>query len=353
MKVFTSVIIPIILLTSCRTMESFPIDYMVPASVTFPSQLRRVAIVNNVSKSPGDNFLISKKTTSNEKEKITFGNVALVTESFAKHIAATNYFDEVLICDSALRAYDTIPRKSILSKKEVNELTDNFNVDALFSLENLQIKSVNAVEYIPDIQNHYETLDVTVYTTVSVYLPQRSTPMATITASDSIFWARIKYGWVLSTLAIFDEQIMKEVIDFTGSIPVKYLIPGWKTVDRYIYINGSTEMRDATVCVHKNEWDKAYELWKQANLSKKKKLQMYSALNIAVYHEINDNIEEAITWATKAKELAQRIEKAKESFPQEKVTNSFLFSVYIDNLKIRKADLSILNAQMQRLKEDF
>ena len=37
---------------SCQSLEQISIDYMQPGDMTFPSQLRKVAIVNNTSTEP-------------------------------------------------------------------------------------------------------------------------------------------------------------------------------------------------------------------------------------------------------------------------------------------------------------
>ena len=48
-------------LGSCQSLEQISIDYMQPGDMTFPSQLRKVAIVNNTSTEP-DNKLIRPKS---------------------------------------------------------------------------------------------------------------------------------------------------------------------------------------------------------------------------------------------------------------------------------------------------
>ena len=49
-------------LGSCQSLEQISIDYMQPGDMTFPSQLRKVAIVNNTSTEP-DNKLITQTET--------------------------------------------------------------------------------------------------------------------------------------------------------------------------------------------------------------------------------------------------------------------------------------------------
>ena len=54
-------------LGSCQSLEQISIDYMQPGDMTFPSQLRKVAIVNNTSTEP-DNKLITQ--TEKPKENV-------------------------------------------------------------------------------------------------------------------------------------------------------------------------------------------------------------------------------------------------------------------------------------------
>ena len=48
--------------SSCQTVEQLSIDYMLPAEISFPNELKRVAVVNNVSDTP-DNTLPPKDNT--------------------------------------------------------------------------------------------------------------------------------------------------------------------------------------------------------------------------------------------------------------------------------------------------
>lgn len=52
--------------SSCQTVEQLSIDYMLPAEISFPNELKRVAIVNNVSATP-DNTLPPKENKIKDK----------------------------------------------------------------------------------------------------------------------------------------------------------------------------------------------------------------------------------------------------------------------------------------------
>ena len=65
-KSYSLAFVTIFLLTlgSCQSLEQISIDYLQPANLNFPPQLRKVAIVNNISNAP-DNKLIA--ATENQR----------------------------------------------------------------------------------------------------------------------------------------------------------------------------------------------------------------------------------------------------------------------------------------------
>ncbi len=249
-----------LLLGGCQTVEQLSIDYMLPAEVSFPPSLKRVAVVNNMPSIP-DNKLIVEETDEKKKDETEIarktkyfnGNAKITTEALAEALANENYFDEVVICDSMLRANDMIPRESTLSKSEVESLTESLNVDFLIALENIQIRSLRKIEYLREWGVYAGTIDVKVYPTVKVYLPNRNGPMVTINTNDSIFWDYAAPSIAQAGAGLISEtEMLKEASEFAGTVPVKYMLPHWKTASRYLFTSGSVNMRDAADYVREN-----------------------------------------------------------------------------------------------------
>ena len=203
-------------------------------------------------------------------------------------------------------------------------------------------------------------MDVKAYPTVKVYLPSRSKPITTLHPTDSIFWEEYG-GSVTETFAhmIPDAQMLREASEFAGTIPVKQLLPFWKTGKRYLYTGGSVQMRDAAIFVRENSWDRAFELWEQVyNGTKKEKKKMKAALNIAVYYEMKDSLAKAEEWAVKAQQLAQKVDK--KNIPEnaayatiDDIPNYYLTTLYANELKERNSQLPKLKMQMERFNDDF
>ena len=144
----------LLLFSGCQSVEQLSIDYMLPAEVSFPETLKRVAIVNNMPEVPDNKLIASeedkKKSETEIARKVDYynGDATITTEALANALAAENYFNEIVICDSALRAKDITPRENTLTKDEVNELTQSLDVDFLIALENIQMHSIRRINFI-------------------------------------------------------------------------------------------------------------------------------------------------------------------------------------------------------------
>ena len=352
------------LTTGCQSVQPLYIDYMLPAEVSFPSSLKRVGVVNNmpispeVTRMPEDAEPPKDKLEIRRKTEYYLGDARLATESLAESLAAENYFDEVIICDSALRAYDQMPRESTLSRAEVNRLSRDLGVDFLVALENVQLRSLRRVNRLPDINAYYETTDVKVLPTFSVYLPNRNGALATIQSIDSIFWEEMGTSeGELQARSIPKDELIEAASQFAGTLPVRHLLPHWKTTQRYLFTGGSVDMRDAAVYVREGNWPDAITLWKRHyDAQKKGKQKMYAACNIALGYEMQDSIAAATEWAEKAQHVAYQIDRLDEknvgNLNAADVPNYVFTTVYLQELQERLQGMARLDAQMQRFKDE-
>lgn len=128
-----------------------------------------------------------------------------------------------------MRANDKLARESTLSQEEVRQLASSLGVDFIIALENLQLKATKSVRFLNEFNCFQGAVDVKVYPTVKVYLPERSRPMTTLHPNDSIFWEEFGGTAVeAATRMIRDKQMLEEAAVFAGTVPVKYLVPMWK-----------------------------------------------------------------------------------------------------------------------------
>ena len=347
--------------SSCISLDELSIDYLQPAKVSFPLEIKKVGVINNTTFRK-DKEIKESKTIFNKliTDTIFQGNTKRATEALAENVVAANYFDEVIICDSALREKDLLPRDPELSQEEVKQLTSDLGVDMLLSVEDVIIEMKKKTE---DHGNFYrKTIDATVKPVIKIYMPSRSKPLVSVYPEDKIFWEGYGRTDAEATKDLIKEDtLIKETSEFAGELPVKHILPTWNTANRYYYIGGSLELRDGGVLIREGLWDDALKLWLIANSKKSYKLKMRSAFNIALYYESHDEIEKAIEWAEKANQLVLIKEKIKELPVKEgkaMTTNNYsqdyiLTTRYLMLLKERRNEIQTLNLQMKRFDDDF
>lgn len=346
------------MLGSCQNVRQLSIDYMQPADVSFPNTLKRVAIVNNApandaSASAGSDQRQEADDMPQQPRRYQ-GNAAITAESLAQALAEESYFDEVIICDSALQEKDRpLNAAQPLSTDEVNRLVNSLNVDFLISLEDIQLSAQRKISFLPDWDMFYGTIDVKVFPTVRVYLPNRKNPMVTISPNDSIFWEEAGNSERdINARLIGEQEMIDQASEFAGTLPVKHLLPSWKTATRYLFCGGSVNMRDAAVYAQEGNWESAIELWKAQYESKQGKKKMQAAYNIAVGYEMQDDIDSALQWAQKAFRIAMEIDKADDGLPDKETLkdkpNYILTALYVNELQERQNSIKLLDLQMNR-----
>lgn len=288
-------VVMIICLTSCKTVNTIYFDQLEAGNVSFPDEVRRVGIINNMPVIIGGEKELSQMVGALE------GDGKIAAETLAQEIAATGYFDEVIICDSALCDLEVSLKNrqqvknewqgNILSGEEANEWIDKLGVDMLLSFERIRIELKEYKMYGMDTP----VVDGYISAILRAYVPNRDKPVFRVNKQDSIYW--------LPHSSLTFTKIVKESSEFAASIMVPYLLPSWKETARNYFDGGSVEMRDAGVYVREHNWEEAYLLWKKVYDTGKGQQKMRAAYNIALYHEMQGDfeaskkyIEEAAAW---------------------------------------------------------
>lgn len=318
-------LVTLVLLQACHSLETIEIDYLKPAQVSFPQELRKVGVVNNV---PG-----------------RYG--AHAAESLAQAVADENYFDEVVICDSALHApTDTVVRA--LHPQEATLLSEQLDVDLLMVIDDVKLYAKPENVFIPGWQAWQQTLDLTVQPHVSVWLPKRKNPIVRVEAADSIYWEGFG-GNAQEALAQLpsDTTILREAYQFAGSIPLPYLLPTWQTSPRHYFDGISANFRDAAIWAREDDWAQAARIWTKEYQTNKGKKQCYAAFNAALAYEMQDSLDTAVEWCGKAHRIAQSMEKNPQHAPLSSLTLH-----YLALLQQRASGATQLKAQMQRFEEE-
>ena len=316
------------LLASCGSVDVLTYDQLHPAELSFPAEIRQVGVVNNMAhrEVPMNDLILG----------VVQGEGPAVTEALAGALADSKYFDQVVICDSALQAKDAdVTVDPMLSIERVNQLTSDLGVDMLVSMEGMWVETAKKqVEY-PGLNALIPVVQATVTPVLRLYLPNRSQPMSTLTLPDSIYWD-------LGS-AISEKVILKEANRIVANKIADCLVPSWKPVERVYFCGGCVEMRDAAVYLHEGSWQESQDLWKELyNRLRKGKTKAKAAYNIALSYEMLGNLDEALVWVKKSAEfVAPQSEEEK------------LIQYYTAALNRRIQEMVSLKSQMSRFNDNF
>ena len=274
------------LFSACTTLRSISFERLQAADVSFPEQIRTVGVVNYMPDSS------QGEKNVDYASNVLQGDGRIAAETFAQEIAATNYFDKVVICDSAMHQVDR-GMPSSMSQEMVKSLLQSLEVDMLFVMEQLNIQLKEGYLYAPEIMEYVPSMDAAVTPVMKVYVANRNAPLFTVSKSDTICWE------YLPSLTV--NQVIKDASEYGATMPVEHLLPHWKEMHRFYYDGGFVDMRDAAVFVREQNWDAALRLWQKVYDGKKKgKAKMRAAFNMALYYEMQDDYDRALSYLEEA-----------------------------------------------------
>lgn len=274
---------------SCVSVQTLSFDQLCPAEVSLPGQVESVAVVNNMPSIPQAKNSVATLGSLNGDGKQT-------AEAFAAALADSRYFNQVIICDSALNDKVASDNAEIrpLSKEEVGRLTRELGVDMLFSLDRVFVQNVKREVMYPGLIEPWPVVLTQVTPVLSIYSPVRERPLRVVAPVDSL-------DWDLDQMPS-DKVLLKYVADFSAHLLARQVAPYWEHTDRVYFAGGCVEMRDAAVCVNEGDWEGAKALWHSLYGKRKSgKVKGRAAINLALASEMLGKLDEARKWLDDAK----------------------------------------------------
>lgn len=316
-------------LLSCSSIQTITFDQLSPAQVSLPEQVRTVAVVNNMPSVPEP-----------RPDLLTFGVLdgegKTAAEALAGALADSRYFNQVVICDSALNdaAADGGGFRQ-LSHRDVVALTEKLGVDAIVSLDRIFVENEKKEMVYPGMPDPWPYLQTKITPVLNVYSPVRERPLFTVSLTDSIEcdWDRLPS----------DKQLLEDVSHISAGLLGRRLVPYWSQTERLYFAGGCVEMRDAAVSVGEGDWATACEEWLGLyNRRKSGKMKGRAAFNLALGAEMRGDFEEAKSW----------LEKAGKHMP-EGSDEEKAWGFYTVQLEKRIKEFFYLQAQMGRFNDNL
>lgn len=282
----TVLLLVLCLFSACTTLQTISFERLQAADVSYPDQVRTVGVIN---------YAPQDKQERDSILGLWNGDGKVTVESLAREIAATDYFNQVVVCDSALRPVG-MGNEEIFPMSQADSLIQALGVDMLFAVEQVRIELKEGSLFHTELMMDVPAVDGVITPLVRAYVSGRNAPLFSISKTDTICW-------VVSPELTFG-QIMQEASDFAATLPVSYLLPHWKEMNRYYFDGGNMEMRDAGVYIREQNWEGAAALWQKLHDGRKGKVKMRAAYNLALNYELQGDYERAKEYLDTALSLA-------------------------------------------------
>lgn len=303
---YMSVLFAGLILSSCITTQSVPIDQLEPGKVSLPSSIRKVALIYRNFKFSVDtlagyyklDFRLRKGTRA---ENLVIDSIAVTKsmDSLRKALLESGRFDEVFVYPfNAIKPH--IGTKALpLSSGFIHSLCAESETDAVISLEMLSyFYSRHNSSSGREIQAE---ANVKVTAIWSVYTPKLDGPVDRFTHSEVIRWSDKDPK---NNRLIYKLPGRKEAIPIACGVAAKNyskrIVPYWAESSRVIVGLNSGDWENALSYAEKNEWKVAAQIWNKYLENPQERVAGVAALNYAVAQEMLGDIDQANVWSEKS-----------------------------------------------------
>lgn len=332
---------------SCNTMYYTTIEVLKPARVSFAPQAENILLLNNTIKQPDDyghkDEFWSKST---KRLVIETDSLPLFTLSaLYEELSANGFFRNVeLQLESENTGNDFFTVQTPNADK-VKELCKTYNADVILSLDRLKVNDLIGELYDSENSSSYFALVARYESQWSVLYPNR-TDKEKFMFNDTIFWEAENSSRQIAFSELpnrFDALVDGAL--FTGQNTLNRLIPYWTTADRYLISSKNKALKQGLDSVYVQNWQAAISIWQAAMQNAGNTLKGKLANNLAVAYEFTGDINSALLFAQIALENV-----VFDSF----LPSNFLANLqdYVEQLKIRKNDIQLINYQLSETPEN-
>jgi len=270
-------------------------EVLEPATISFPDDVSQLLVLNRAPLSM-DSFNEEDREGLGERELLIVDS--LITNSIRRGLvdvfknSPVKRFHKPVFLDE--RRKDTLYSKDlILTKREVNSLCERTNTDAIVSLERYFLDVGLYYDFYEEesseILNQYYIFSNLIRW--AIYLPGNPRPFDEYSTVDTLYFSRISDGMFVGTPS--SAEMLRDLFYESGQRYGRYLVPVWVDTYRTLYKGKNDSLRLASKYTRDGNWDLAYALWEQMIDSGDSTLAAKALHNMAVYHELEDDLDSA------------------------------------------------------------
>ena len=307
--VFSFFFLFLTLLSSCSELLYLNIEQMLPPEVKPDHKVKSIGVVNH--------FNQNNVVVVNDDAIIIPCDADSVKEQIAQTFANAGIMERIVVLDSLLYHPDSTTTH-VLTSTEVNDLCQRLEVEMIYSIDYACLIYHPAARFISRPLN--------AYLCSRIYTPDRDS-----ISGISILDKGTIDCWIDNANEI--DHIIPYIPSMLAEASIKPYLPSWKERERVFYYNRLCyALREAQIYVNENDWEAAADQWLILTESRLRSYRLMAYYNLALYHEMTDNVDLALASLDKAE---------KEASPKRESgsTHLSLIKQYREVLQNRKKEL--------------
>lgn len=304
----------VLLFTSCGATNRLTMGITEPAIVHLPADVKRVGIINRSLPSKGNKVLDKiDKVLSAEGLNLDKKGAEAAIASLSSELSVIKNFEDIKIIENVeevKKGLAVLP--ATLSWDLVDRICEEHQVDVLFSLafydtdtkadyKITTMKLPNSLGVDVDVPAQEVTLATNVVNGWRVYDPQiKEVVDERLFNKNMVFRGKgINPMKAVEAVAGRNETV-QEYSKNVGIAYAKRLIPRTRRIARDYFVRGTDNFKIAQRRAQAGDWDGAAELWEMELTHPDEKIAGRAHYNMAISHEINGNLDEAVRFASKS-----------------------------------------------------
>ncbi len=333
----------IVLMVGCKV-ATLQIDTMRPAQINIPGHILKLGVVNRSL--PGEGELagnILEGVLTGEGIGVDRRGSQFCVEGLTGFLNESPRFSAVLVNDPEMKGTGRDEFAPPIPWYKVEEVCKKYGVDALLVLESFDSDNMASVGK-PEKRTRKENeqvityfvypsrLMMTVRSGWRIYDPKNKTIVdENIFTDEKVFTAEGSNPEHARANLPSLSRAVKESGLFAGERLGFRISPHWVRVSRSYYRGKHEDLKRSHQMVKRGNYDQATLIWKKLTALPDEKTASRAAYNMALAAELNGEIDLAIEWATKSRQLGNKKALA-----------------YIHILEARKLDEEKLKIQLDK-----
>ena len=335
-------IVSLFFLSSCVTLNEFPIEVFQPAKITLPAEIKNVTIVSRNLKYENDtlqnhyskDFRLVKNRKTFNTDSIS---VQACLDSLSQKLQTQKRFNKITALPVSSFPVQFVKNLHAPSKNLIQEISSKTDADALIMLDTYS-GFYSIYKNADDGRSVAQVVTASIWTIFDV---SKNRMISHTSLVDTVYWDGFDNQQNYLASRIPDKKAAVQIAaGLVGANYSKNIIPYWAIVYRNTLSTNQAEFKKAAGLAKMNKWEEASALWQKYTESKNKRHKIHALYNLAVAAEMDGNIEAAIEMNNKASKIS-----TSPSFADE----NKIIRKYAAVLAKRKIELAKINSMNYEL----